>query len=127
MRDKVSSRLDTDISTILNNDEPDEVKVKSYVNALARYKNLSAPPKPEKPVAAIPTPPQIPPDASPVVKSPSVTFKTKSPPKLRHKRARVDADSTLWKRTLRTPMKKKFSPNWLTFDDSPAKKKWLQH
>ena len=128
MRDKVLSLLDTDISSILNSDDTDEVKVKSYITALARYKNLSSPPKPEKPAppASIP----VPATASPMVepKIPSVTFKTKSPPKRRHKRVRVDTDPTLWRRTQRTPIKKKFSPQWLTFDKSPTKKKttWLE-
>jgi len=118
MRDKVLSRLDTDISSILNNDETDEVKVKSYIAALTRYKNLTAPPKPEKvaPPAVNPEPPLAVPTTV-KTKRPSVSFKTKSPPKRRHKPTRVDTDPTLWRRTLRTPMKKKFSPQWLTFDD----------
>ena len=120
MRDKVLSRLVTDISTILNSDETDEGKVKSYVTALARYKNLTAPPKPDKTEKPAP-PASIP--AAPTVSSPTVTFKTKSPPKRRHKRVRVDTEPSLWRRTQRTPMKKKFSPQWLTFDDEFLPKK----
>ena len=123
MHDKVLSRLDMDISSILNSDETDEVKAKSYITALARYKNLSAPPKPEKstPPASIPVPPTTSSTVKP--KNPSVSFKTKSPPKRRHKRVRVDTDPTLWRRTQRTPMKKKFSPQWLTFDEEFQPKK----
>jgi len=133
MQDKVLSRLDTDISTILNSDETDEVKVKSYVAALTRYKNLTAPPKPEKIVsaAAIPMPPAQPTVSTAVkAKSPSVSFKTKNLPKLRHKRGRIETDPTLWRRSQRTPIKKKFSPRWLTYDEESLPKKktqWLEH
>jgi len=133
MLDKTLSGLDNEISVILNSNDSDEIKAKNYVSALARFKNYSNPPNPTAvlppPPAPVVTPPQIPPDAPPIVerKRPSVTFKTKSPPKRRHKHFRIDDDPTLWKRTLRTPMKKKFSPNWLTYDESPNERKTLRH
>ena len=46
MREKALSELDTDISNILNDDTSDEIKAKKYVATLARYRNLSASPKP---------------------------------------------------------------------------------
>ena len=79
MRDKALSGLDTAISNILNNDASDELKAKSYMSALVRYKNLSAPPKPEK-VVPIPQ----------LSAAPSVAFKAMSPPKRPHKRVKVE-------------------------------------
>jgi len=52
MRDKVLSGLDTEISDILNSDVPDEMKARSYISALARFRNYSAPPVEQAPAAA---------------------------------------------------------------------------
>src|SRR6267154_708417 len=112
MRDKALSGLDT--SNILNEDVSDELKAKSYVSALARFRNISAPPKPVK---TAPTP-QLP---------STVAFKATIPPKRPHKSVKVEsvptADPTLWRRTHRTPSKKKFGSQWLSFTESPSKKK----
>ena len=124
MRDKVLSALDTDISNILNSDEPDEVKARNYIATLSRFKSISAPPKPEKPLlpAASPIPPvpQLP-------SVPSVAFKATSSRKRPHKRVKVESvlteDPTLWRRTQRTPTKKKFGPQWISYNDSSPKKK----
>src|SRR6267154_4216301 len=114
MRDKALSGLDTEILNILNEDVWDEIKAKSYISALARFRNISAPPKSVK---TVPTP-QLP---SPVA------FKASIPPKRPHKLVKVEsvptADPTLWRRTQRTPSKKKFGPQWLSFTESPSKKK----
>src|SRR3989442_14940713 len=123
MRDKALSALDTDISNILNSNDSDELKAKSYMLAASRFRNLSAPPKPTKPVEQLPATPQVP-------AVPSVAFKALSPPKRPHKRAKrvkVEAvspiDPTLWRRTQRTPSKKKFGSQWLSYGESPSKKK----
>ena len=92
MRDKVLSGLGTEISNILNEDVSDKIKAKSYISALARFRSISAPPKPVK---TAPTP-QLP-SASPIA------FKATIPPKRPHKRVKVEsvptADPTLWRRT----------------------------
>ena len=140
MRDKVLSALDTDISGILNDDVSDEIKAKNYLTVLTRFRNLSAPPK-----KAVPPPP--PPAADPAAAPPAAaapqpqpqpqdavaSYKAVGTPKRPHKRRKVEIDPTLWKRTLRTPSKKKFSPQWLTFNETPKKKKnkkplksWIQ-
>src|SRR6267154_4182204 len=117
MREKALSELDTDISNILNDDTSHEIKAKKYVATLACYKNLSAPAKPEKQASAVAALPQ----------APIVSFKTVTPPKRPHKRVKVETvhttDSTLWRRTQRTPTKKKFSPQWLSYSDLPKKRK----
>src|SRR6267154_1802745 len=116
MRDKVLSGLDTEISNILNEDVSDEIKAKSYISALARFRSILAPPKPVK-TAPIP---QLP-SASPIA------FKAMIPPKRPHKRVKVESvptsDPTLWRRTQRTPKEKKFGPQWLSFTESPSKTK----
>ena len=121
MRDKALSELDTDISNILNDDTSDEIKVKKYMATLARYKNLSAPPKPEKPASALAT---VPP-------APTVSFKALTPPKRPHKRIKIETaptdDPTLWRRTQRTPTKKKFGPQWLSYSELPKKRKALKN
>src|SRR4051812_36843071 len=108
MRDKALSVLDTDISNILNNDDSDELKAKSYMSAVTRFRNLSAPPKMVKSVPSIPAVPALPP----------VSFKAPTPPKRPHKRVKVETDTpidpTLWRRTQRTPTKKKFGSQWLS-------------
>ena len=43
MKDKALSGLDTDISSILESDEPDEIKVQKYAASLKRFKSYSAP------------------------------------------------------------------------------------
>src|SRR5437867_2398078 len=94
-RDKVLSGLDTEISDILNSDAPDEIKARSYVAALTRFKNYSAPPKPEQ------VPPTAP-VAAPAV--PAVPFKALTPRKRPHKRVKVETldivpslDELLWR------------------------------
>jgi hypothetical protein len=122
MHDKALSLLDTEISNILNSDVSDEIKAKSYYSTLVRFKTLSAPPKPER---VLPPPP--PPAAPPVPVVPAVSFKAISPPKRPHKRVRVETvpsvDPSLRRRTQRTPTKKKFGPQWLSFSDAPLKRK----
>ena len=125
MRDKALSTLDTDISNILNSNDSDEFKAKSYMSAASRFTNLSAPPK-----LAKPTPVSQPPAARQVPAIASVAFKPLTPPKRPHKRAKrvkVEAvpsiDPTLWRRTQRTPSKKKFGSQWLSYGESPSKKK----
>ena len=124
MRDKALSALDTDISDILNSDVSDEMKAQRYISSLARFRNYSAPPKLEKTLPA-PAPSVAPVQQLPSV--PSITFKTKTAPKRPHKRVKVDTDfsidPTLWRRTQRTPTKKKFGPQWLSYTESPSKKK----
>src|SRR6267154_2525035 len=125
MREKAMSGLDTDISSILNSDVPDEIKARSYVSALARFKNYSAPPKSEEP-KALPLPPAAP--AIPVV--PTVPFKTISPLKRTHKRVKVESldiapslDQPLWRRTQRLSTKKKFGPQWIELTDGQRRSK----
>ena len=127
MRDKVLSALDNDISHILNSDVSDEVKAKSYISTLARFRHLSAPAKPQK---ATPVPPAPP---SPQVAT--VAYKTARPPKRPHKRVKIatvpstdtstapSLDSSFWRRTLRTPTKKNRETQWLAYKESPSKKK----
>ena len=43
MKDKALIGLDTDISSILESDEPDEIKVQKYAASLKRFKSYSAP------------------------------------------------------------------------------------
>ena len=43
MKDKALSGLDTDISSILESDEPYEIKVQKYAASLKRFKSYSAP------------------------------------------------------------------------------------
>lgn len=121
MQDKVLSGLDNDISNILNSDEPDEVKARNYITTLARFKNISAPAKPEKVVP--------PPTVAAVPKVPTVAFKATSPPKRPHKRVKVEdaiTDPTLWRRTQRTPSKKKFGSQWVTNSEAKKRKRSLQ-
>jgi hypothetical protein len=119
MRDKVLSEMDKDISNILNSDDSDEVKAKRYSSALTRFKTLVSPPKPAKP--PVPQPP--------VVQAiPSVSFKAVTPPKRPHKRVKVEPvasaePATTWRRTLRTPTKKKFGTQWVTLSETKSRKK----
>ena len=122
MRDKALSSLDTNISDILNSDASDEIKAQRYISALGRFRNYSSPPKSEK-VSTIQQLPAV----------PSVTLKTKTPPKRPHKRTKIETvpsiDSTLQRRTHRTPIKKKFGPQWIS-DSSSMKRKlskaWIE-
>src|SRR6267154_1385888 len=125
MREKALSELDTDISNILNSDVSDELKARSYVSALARFKNYSAPPKSEEPKALPPPPPPPPPPAVP-----AVPFKTVSPLKRPRKRVKVESldivpspDQPLWRRTQRSSTKKKFGPQWIEYNAQSKKKK----
>src|SRR2546425_10091228 len=127
MRDKALSALDTDISNILNSNDSDEFKAKSYMSAASRFRSLSAPPKPAKSAQQLPAASQLP-AAAPSL--PSVSFKALTPPKRPHKRAKrakvesvPSIDPTLWRRTQRTPSKKKFGSQWLSYGESPSKKK----
>ena len=43
MKDKALSGLDTDISSILDSDDPDEIKMQKYAASLKRFKSYSAP------------------------------------------------------------------------------------
>ena len=43
MKDKALSGLDTDISSILESDEPDEIKMQKYAASLKLFKSYSAP------------------------------------------------------------------------------------
>ena len=117
MLDKALSELDTDISNILNSADSDQLKAKSYMSVATRFRNLSAPPKPTKTIPPIPA----------VSSVPSVSFKAPTPPKRPHKRVKVETDTpidpTVWRRTQRTPTKKKFGSQWLSFGESPSKKK----
>ena len=129
MRDKVLSGLDTEISDILNSDAPDEIKARSYVTALARFKNYSAPPKSEQ---APPTAPAAVTVAAPAV--PAVPFKALTPPKRPHKRVNVETldivpslDEPLRRRTQRTHSKKKFGSQWIEYNGRTKKKKPSAH
>src|SRR6267154_1533788 len=122
MREKALSELDTDISNILNSDVSDELKARSYVSALARFKNYSAPPKSEEPKALPPPPP--PPAA------PAVPFKVVNPLKRPRKRVKLESldiapslDQPLWRRTQRSSTKKKFGPQWIEYNIQSKKKK----
>ena len=122
MREKALSGLDTDISNILNSDVSDEIKARSYVSALARFKNYSAPPKTEEPKALTPPP------AAPII--PAVPFKTIRPPKRPHKRVKVESldiapslDQSLWRRTQRLSTKKKFGSQWIEYNGQSKNKK----
>jgi len=132
MRDKVLSGLDTDISNILNSDDSDEIKAKSYIAALARFRNYSFPPKPEEvktlPAPIVPTAPAVPTTAP--TTAPTVPFKTVSPLKRPRKRVKVESldvasslDPSLWRRTQRLRTKKKFGPQWIDFSNKSQKKK----
>lgn len=65
MRDKALSGLDSAIADILNSDDSDDIKAKSYITALSRFRNYSNPPtkavKQETPPTVQPPPPIIPP------------------------------------------------------------------
>src|SRR3989442_1639770 len=129
MRDKVLSGLDTEISDILNSDAPDEIKARSYVTALARFKNYSAPPKTEQ---APPTAPAAVTVATPAVLA--APFKALTPPKRPHKRVNVETldivpslDEPLWRRTQRAHSKKKFGSQWIEYNGRTKKKKPSAH
>src|SRR5438876_9739159 len=77
MRDKVLSGLDTEISDILNSDVPDEMKARSYISALARFRNYSAPSVEQAPAAA--AAPTTAPAAAPAAVVPAVPFKALTP------------------------------------------------
>ena len=59
MRDKVLSGLDSEISSILNSQESDEIKAKNYALTLRRFVNYSNPPKPSPPTPPLPSPAPI--------------------------------------------------------------------
>src|SRR4051812_37151003 len=90
MRDKVLSGLDTEISDILNSDVSDEIKARSYISALARFRNYSTPPKPiEAPAAAAAAaaaaaPAAVAPAVAAVPAVPAVPFKALTPLKRPH-------------------------------------------
>ena len=130
MRDKTLSGLDSDISNILNSEESDEIKARSYISALARYKNISAPPKPTPP------PPVVPPAVSNAAVPATFQFKARNPPKRKSKRVKMESldtdpsfEPSLWRRTQREQTKKKFGPQWVTLDETPKKKRrtpWIE-
>ena len=68
MRDKALSGLDSIIADILNSGDSDDIKAKSYVTALSRFRNYSTPPtkavKQETPPAAVQQPIIPPPPAA---------------------------------------------------------------
>ena len=133
MRDKVLSGLDTEISNILNSDVSDEIKARSYVSALARFRNYSVTPKREEPKAPPPAPAPTP---APLPSIPTVSFKTTTPPKRTHKRARVESedvapllDPSLWRRTQRQQTKKKFGSQWIEYNQRAKRKSranWIE-
>src|SRR5437899_1947411 len=117
MRDKVLSGLDTEISDILNSDVSDEIKARSYVSALARFRNYSVPPVERAPVAAAAAAAAAP--AATPVAAPAVPFKALTPLKRPHKRVKDETvdivhslDDPLWRRTQRTHTKK-FGSQWI--------------
>src|SRR6059036_3704651 len=121
MRDKVLSGLDTEISDILNSDVPDEMKARSYISALARFRNYSAPPVEQAPAAAAAAPATAP--AAAPATAPAMPFKALTPPKRPHKRVKVETldvvpslDEPLWRRTQRTHTKKKFGSQWIEYN-----------
>lgn len=129
MRDKALSVLDTDISNILDSNESDDVKVRHYISALARYKNYSAPPKP---VPVVPAPAPIAPIPAAVATptaAPSIS-KASRPQKRSYKRAKDETfpiipsvDEPLWRRTQRVHKKKKFGSPWIEYNGSTKKQK----
>lgn len=127
MRDKAMSGIDSIISNILDSDESDDIKVKNYISALARYKNYSAPPKivPTTDPAATPiaTPAVAAVPATPIA---SLALK---PMKRPYKRVKVDGldatpslDPPLWRRTQRAHKKKKFGSPWIEYNTASKKK-----
>src|SRR3989442_1448393 len=129
MRDKVLSGLDTEISDILNSDVSDEIKARSYISALARFRNYSSPSKPiEAPVAAA-APAAAAAAAAVAPAVPAVPFKAPTPLKRPHKRVKVETldvvpsfDEPLWRRTQRTHTKKKFGSQWIEYNGRTKKK-----
>ena len=133
MRDKALSGLDTDISNILKSDEPDEIKVRNYMAALARYKNYSAPPT--VPLPPLPMAPAAVPDAVPAAVTPVIQFKVTSPSKRSGKRVKIkpldidpSLDQQLWRRTQRKQTKKKFGPQWIEYSETTRKSRpaWIE-
>jgi len=133
MRDKALSGLDSDISNILQSDEPDEIKVRNYISALSRYKNYSTPPKSTPPPLPL-TPPPAP--AIPTF-PPVIQFKVTSPSKRSGKRVKIETlevdpslDQQLWRRTQRKQTKKKFGPQWIEYNEKPNSKRsrpaWIE-
>ena len=65
MREKALSGLDSVMADILNSDDSDDIKAKSYVSALSRFRDYSNPPtkavKQETPPTVQPPPPANPP------------------------------------------------------------------
>ena len=136
MRDKVLSGLDTEISSILNSDVPDEIKARSYISALARFKNYSVTPKREEPKASTPAPAPITAPV-PLPSVPTVPFKTTTPSKRSHKRVNLESvdvapllDPSLWRRTQRQQTKKKFGSQWIEYNERAKKRKsranWIE-
>ena len=145
MREKALSGLDTEISSILNSDVSDEIKARSYISALTRYKNYSAPPRSEETQPTTPHPPPLPPTVPPsptvpaVPAAPSVfslASKTASPRKGSRKRAKTESldiasslDPLLWRRTQRSRVTKKFGSQWIEYNGRSKKKSraaWIE-
>ena len=137
MRDRVLSGLDTEISNILNSDVSDEIKARSYVSALARFRNYSVTPKREEPKAPPPPTPASTPAPVPIPSVPAVSFKTATPSKRPHKCARVESEDvasllnpSLWRRTQRQQTKKKFGSQWVEYNERAKKRKsranWIE-
>src|SRR6266516_1594948 len=127
MKDKVLSRLDDDISSILDSDVSDEVKARNYASALSRFKAISSPPRgpppppglqPQAAVAAVPA-------LQPQPKAMPATYKTRKPPKRLHKRTKLPAvdDPSFWQRELRTPSKRNLGTQWVSLEETPKKRK----
>lgn len=125
MRDKVLSDLDSNISSILNSDDSDEIKAKNYISALGRFRNYSAPVPEKRETNATPSVP-----ATVTTRSLTPSASIKSPQK-RVKRTKVeplatsplpDRDPTLWRRTRRTRTKKRFGTQWIEYNGSTKKK-----
>ena len=144
MRDKALSGLDSEISSILDSGDSDEIKARNYTAALARFKNYSKPPTVKRD-----TLPAIPPPPPPTLPRPNPP--PPKPTRKRVKRAKIEPlesspvatpvswdrfvhpdsthDETLWKRTLRTRTAKKSR----LFDETSKKKKknlrktWVQY
>ena len=148
MRDKALSGLDSIISNILDSDESDELKAKSYMEALTRFRNYSKPPseKRETPSMA----PSSPPPLTPQLPTLSASQRKKSRRRTKRIEPLHDADNassvsldqiihpdstydaTLWKRSLRSSKADKNKINWISDEKTSKKKKktlkdWVQY
>lgn len=147
MRDKVLSGLDSEISNILESNESDEIKARSYIASLARFINYSKPPAEKLETKTLPT---APPTVSPL---PALPVPRANTSRKRIKRAKVKTldsdpnitsvswdrfvqpdsthDTSLWKRSPRTRAEKKKKSSWVVNDEALKKKKksrktWVQ-